>query len=163
MSNSKASFGIIYTLTILLALAFGFFAGVELNPKPIKVIVEKTIEEQIVEKRVPVEVVVEKKINSLPNFIRSRGQELDCYDYSKQPLILPRSKWNPIEKDEADPKDSWRISRLMEREAMFNVAKFMLITKIRCRLELNQNEFELLTELVNTEETEVMKIKAGDF
>lgn len=164
MNNRRDLTNTVYFFSLIIALGGGFLIGVVLNPKPVKVIIEKSIENKIIEKRIPVEVVIEKKVNPMPNFIRHKGADLDCDAYGKYPLLLARSKWPSIVVDSSEESDrSYQVSLRLEREGLFNLSKHYLIVKIRCRLELSQNEFELLTELINTEEVEIMKIKAGNF
>jgi hypothetical protein len=147
-------FHLVFAISVLLALGIGYFAGVQLNPKPKKIIVEKTIENKIIEKKIPVKVVVEKHVNLLPNFIVSDGVEHDCHDAIKLQLMPPRSKWKPIERTEVDLKeDSYFRARTAEREAMYHLGKLLLLRKIQCRADLNDSEFELLTELVNRPDT----------
>lgn len=156
----------VYILSLLLALGIGFYVGVELNPKPTQVIVEKTINKKIVEKRVPVEVVVEKHVNPAPNYIHSRGSEVDCYQKSKLSILPPRSKWPAEVKSEFEDAESdrtYRLARRAEKEAMFNVSKHILITKIRCRTELSDEELSFLKELFETEKAEMQKVRAEFF
>lgn len=157
MKNSSASFEVIFILSLVLALAIGFYAGVELNPKPTQVVIEKTIENKIVEKRIPVEVEVKKHVNKLPNFVRSRGAEVDCAEYTNLVMRGPISNI-PIRDKKADPDGREWLSEMGMREASLSLTKSILLIKIQCRIELNKIELETIKNFINREDHET-KIK----
>lgn len=158
MSSSSTAFKTLTALSLALALGIGFYAGAEFNPKPTQVVKEKTIENKIVEKRIPVEVVVEKHVNHLPNVVRSRGAEVDCSELSKLVMTETDSGWADIPKRDknTDPDDQEWLIKLGMREASMGLTKSVLLNKVQCRLELNKIELEFLIKLINREDKDVV-------
>ena len=128
----------------MLALGVGYFLGKTYNPKPAKVVIEKITEEKTIEKEVKYDVIVEKIVNDMPNFIRVDGEEIDCDQTEKFKLMPAKSKWPANRFESSEVKDT------MDKVdyAMFALTKHMLVKKIRCRNELKPDELELLSELV---------------
>lgn len=158
MNSTNATFNFLFVVALVLALGIGFYAGVELNPKPTQVIIEKVIVNKIAEKRIPVRVVVEKHVNHLPNVIRSRGKEVDCSDQSKLVMTEDNSGWAdiPVRDKNEDPDGHYWLSQLAMREASMNLTKSILLDKVQCRLELNKIELDFLTALINREDKDVV-------
>lgn len=143
-----SSFKAVHIVLILIALCGGYFLGKKHNPKPAKVIIKKVTEEKTIQKQVKYDVVVEKIVNDLPNFVRVDGEEIDCDETEKIKLMPAKSKW-PVNRFE----DS-EVKKTFDKvdNAMFAVTKHMLIKKIHCRNELNPDELELLIELVRRQD-----------
>lgn len=132
----------------MLALGAGYFLGKKYNPKPAKVVIEKVTEEKNIEKEVKYDVIVEKLVNDLPNFIRVDEEEIDCAQTEKILLMPVKSKWPVRNFETSDVSETFT----KVDEALFAVTKHMLVKKIRCRNELKPDELELLTELVRRQD-----------
>lgn len=147
-NNEVSSFKVLYVFSILLALGTGYFLGKKYNPKPPQVVIEQITEQKTIEKVVKYDVIVEKEVNSLPNFIRYNGEEVDCSEIAKAQLMKARSQWvNEKKPTEKSLQNLTKAVKLFE-ESQYSWSKSTLLKKIKCRLELNQDEVVLLAELI---------------
>jgi hypothetical protein len=141
-------FKVLYVLTISVSLAAGYFLGKKYNPKPAEVVIEKITEQKTIEKEIKYDVVVEKEISTIPNFVRYKEEELDCSEVASIKLMLPRSRWPSATKVVSENLKLIEKAGHLFQESQFTITKVNLLKKIKCRLELNPDETQLLNELV---------------